>query len=155
MDATTFQEMYDFFLAGVTDDMFLELTPDETSGILRELLVSAIPYFEFPKEEITLDLTNERFNRHLTSEEMMIIRQYMIVEWIGYQLASVENVRQKYSGSEFSFTSQASHMDKLMKMREQYRETGFKLQRLYNRRKVTKNGHVVSSLASIMEPPEE
>ena len=33
---TSFQEVYDFFLAGITDDMFLELTPEDTKEILQE-----------------------------------------------------------------------------------------------------------------------
>lgn len=46
---TTFQEMYDFFLAGITDDMFMEMTREDTEGVLEELLVAALPHFEFPR----------------------------------------------------------------------------------------------------------
>lgn len=46
---TTFQEMYDFFLAGITDDMFMEMTREDTKGVLEELLVAALPHFEFPR----------------------------------------------------------------------------------------------------------
>lgn len=133
---TTFQEMYDFFLAGITDDMFMELTKADTEAMLHELLVSALPYFEFPQQDIfTLDETNSSFCVTLTSEEMMIIRQYMIVEWIGQQLATVDLIRQKYSGSDFKFTSQAAHLSKLISLRDHYKEQGHHLQRLYNRRK--------------------
>ena len=46
---TTFQEMYDFFLFGITDDMFMEMTREDTEGVLEELLVAALPHFEFPR----------------------------------------------------------------------------------------------------------
>jgi hypothetical protein len=36
---------------------------------------------------------------------MNILATYMVVEWLGQQLASVENIRMKYSGSDFKFTS--------------------------------------------------
>ena len=40
---TTFQEMYDFFLAGITDDMFMELTKQDTAEMLEEILIAALP----------------------------------------------------------------------------------------------------------------
>lgn len=150
---TTFQEVYDFFLAGITDDMFMELTKEDTMDLLEEILMAALPHFEFPRKDIfDVDLAKKEFTVHLTLEELSIIRQYMIVEWIGYQLASIENIRQKYSGSDFSFTSQAAHIDKLIALRNHYVDEGFRLQRLYCRRmkSVEKSGYE-SSFMRIME----
>lgn len=80
--ATSFDEMEDFFLAGITDDMYLELTEEDTAAILDEILIAALPSFEFPKQANLLDLNIEEreFSVDLTKEEMMIIRQYMIAE---------------------------------------------------------------------------
>ena len=148
---TTFQEVYDAFTSGITDDMFMEMTKEDTDEILEELLMAALPHFEFPRQDIfNLDRCNKRFKCLLTAEEIRIIRSYMVVEWINYQLASIENVRQKYSGSDFSFTSQASHMDKLIKLRETYKDEGFKLQRLYKRRRRTEDGSYTSTFRKIM-----
>ena len=80
---TTFQEMYDFFLAGITDDMFMELTEEDTAAMLEEILMAALPWFEFPVEKnlmTSIDLGNKNFGVVLNLEEKMIIRQYMIVE---------------------------------------------------------------------------
>lgn len=80
---TSFQEMYDFFLAGITDDMFMELTAEDTAAMLEEILIAALPWFEFPVEKNlfnTIDRENKNFGVKLNVEEMMIIRQYMIVE---------------------------------------------------------------------------
>lgn len=97
---TSFKEMYDFFLAGVTDDMFMELTKEDTEAMLEEILIAAMPHFEFPKwaNPFDLDLINKQFTATLTTEEKIIIRYYMISEWIGFQLANIDLVRQKYSG---------------------------------------------------------
>lgn len=97
---TSFQEMYEFFLAGITDDMFMELTKEDTEALLEEILIAALPHFEFPrwKDPFDIDLVNKTFNATLTLEEKMIIRQYMTSEWIGYQLANIDLIRQKYSG---------------------------------------------------------
>ena len=75
----------------------------------------------------------------------------MIVEWLGQQLASVENTRMKYSGSDFKFTSQANHMSKLLSLKKDYEREGFHLQRLYKRRKRDKDGIMRSTFGSIVE----
>lgn len=97
---TSFQDMYDFFLAGITDDMYMEMTEEDTKEVLQELLVAAINSFEFPHWEtpFILDFDNQSFTVKLTSTEMTILRLYMICEWLGYQIANVDLVRQKYSG---------------------------------------------------------
>ena len=70
----------------------------------------------------------------------------MIVEWLSQQLASIENTRMKYSGSDFKFTSQANHMSKILQLKKDYEREGFHLQRLYKRRAKDKNGIMRSTL---------
>ena len=107
---TPFSIVYDSFLSKITDDMYMELTPEDTEKILQELLLSAIHYFEFPKQsleykEITeedeedLPFTTPYFINKLTQQEINILATYMVVQWLGQQLATVENTRMKYSGS--------------------------------------------------------
>ena len=74
----------------------------------------------------------------------------MVVEWLGQQLASVENTRMKYSGSDFKFTSQANHMAKILTLKQDYEREGFHLQRLYKRRKRDEHGIMRSTFDSIM-----
>jgi len=76
----------------------------------------------------------------------------MIVEWLSQQLASVENTRMKYSGSDFKFTSQANHMQKVLQLKKDYEREGFHLQRLYKRRIPDKRGVMRSTLGVIMQP---
>lgn len=123
MATTPFSLVYDLFLSKVTDDLYLELTELDTHRLLQELLLAAIPKFEFPRKPLddyeTQDVVDVgkyngvesnfkdwdlliygqgQFNVLLTDEEMNILATYMIVEWIGQQLASIENMRMKYSG---------------------------------------------------------
>lgn len=170
MKITRFSVVYNSFLSKITDDMYLELTEEDTELLLRQLLISAIPKFEFPRQAMQFsyikhNIKNQEdeivqteyfwaFLRPLTHEEINILSTYMIVEWLGQQLASVENVRMKYSGSDFKFTSQANHMQKLLQMKKDYEREGFHLQRLYKRRIVDLNGVYHSTLAKIMQPVE-
>lgn len=147
---TKFNDIYDIFLANVTDDMYMELTKQDTEKLLQELLISAIPWFEFPRQSLDYDLSSESFISDLTLDEKNVLATYMVMLWIQQQLASVENTRMKYSGSDFKFTSQANHMAKLQSMEKEYERKGFHLQRLYKRRLVDEDGVARSSFSTIM-----
>ena len=178
-NTTPFSYIYDYFLTKITDDMYMELTESDTKSMLEDLLMAAMPKFEFPRhnllnnyestyiEEVStycgVDSDNKEvpaiiygggcFNVALTQEEINILATYMIVEWLGQQLASVENTRMKYSGSDFKFTSQANHMQKLLSLKKDYEREGFHLQRLYKRRAISnKDGRIISTLDIIMAP---
>lgn len=174
-NTTPFSMIYDSFLSKITDDMYMELTKEDTHKLLKELLLTAIHKFEFPRFDITnYSFYTEKtttmmgidgkefttvsriedeghFNCALTPEEVNIISTYMIVEWLGQQLATIENVRMKYSGSDFKFTSQANHMAKIQAMKKDYEREGFHLQRLYKRRRIDKDGIMRSTFGTIME----
>jgi hypothetical protein len=145
--------------------------------MLEQLLLSAIEKFEFPRIDLTdydiVEIEAVRtyngaesdyvdveatvyeggyFNNKLTHEEVNILAVYMIVEWLSQQLASVENTRMKYSGSDFKFTSQANHMQKLLQLKKDYEREGFHLQRLYKRRVSDNNGVKRSTFYLLREP---
>jgi hypothetical protein len=50
---TPFAAVYNRFLGKITDDMYLELTPEDTIKDLRNLLIDAIPGFEFPRKVLS------------------------------------------------------------------------------------------------------
>lgn len=175
MATTPFSLIYDLFLSKIQDDLYLELTELDTYRLLQDLLLSAIPKFEFPRKPLDdyslqdvidvgtyngVESNSEdwelliygqgQFNVLLTDEEMNILATYMIVEWIGQQLASIENTRMKYSGTDFKFTSQANHMQKLVTVKKEYEREGFHLQRLYKRRAKDKDGIPRSTFGVIM-----
>lgn len=151
VNKTPFSAVYDCFLSKVTDDMYMELTVEETEELLQDFLLNAIPYFEFPRKNIAdYSIDNEEFNVELDQEEINILATYMAVEWLGQQLVIIDNVRQKYSGTDFKFTSQANHMGQVSKLVDQYKTMGFHLQRLYKRREVNEEGEVLSTMSKIM-----
>ena len=149
---TDFQKVYNCFYSKITDDMYMEITPAETRAMQGELLLNAIPWFEFPRVNLNdYDYEQACFNTKLSNEEINILAIYMIIGWIDQQLASTEIIRMKYSASDFKFTSQANHMSKLSSLRDKYIQTGFHLQRLYKRRKQDKTGVVRSTFGGIMQ----
>lgn len=50
---TKFSTIYNRFLEKITDDMYMELTPQDTIKDLQRLLLDAIPGFEFPRKCLT------------------------------------------------------------------------------------------------------
>lgn len=157
--------------------MYLELTPEDTIKDLQNLLVDAIPGFEFPRinlydyeisvvqmyeneiveedfvigvvwndsldlEEIPRVLVDRSsFNVELSHEEINILALLMKQAWVQRQVTSIENTRMKYSGSDFKMTSQANHLSKLLSLLEESRRDSFHMQRLYKRRKLSKEGY--------------
>ena len=49
---TPFVDIYNRFLGKITDDMYVELTPQDTIRDLRNMLIDAIPGFEFPRHDL-------------------------------------------------------------------------------------------------------
>lgn len=153
---TKFTTVYNRFLGKITDDMYLELTPQDTIKDLQNLLISAIPGFEFPR--IALDYTvaidgdNDisSFEEELTSEEINILAILMVIGWLQRQIATVEIIRMKYGGTDFKMTSQAAHLGKLLTLLEETKKESHHVQRLYKRR-VVKDGKIKSNWSVLRE----
>ena len=52
MAETKFSAVYNRFLGQVPDDLYLELTPEDTLRDLQNLLLNALPGFEFPRQNL-------------------------------------------------------------------------------------------------------
>ena len=175
---TSFTTIYDSFWGRVTDDMYLELTELDTIEMLQDILINSLSRFEFPRFDIfdyeygTWQVLDEpykgiesdnkevpvtawvggAFNCQLTDEEINIIALNMVVEWLLQQLETTENTREKFSGSDFKFTSQANHMAKLKVLIDAQKQDSLHLQRLYKRRIFTKDG-AQSAMGQIISKP--
>ena len=180
---TLFATVYNRFLGKITDDMYMELTPEDTIKDLRTLLIDSIPGFEFPRKVLTdyvietlvieenevvsddfiLGVTwgqlpedgsdpipevlveRSHFNVDLTEEEINILAILMMNAWLQRQVTSIENIRMKYSGTDFKFTSQANHLAKLLNLLSETQRQSHHMQRLYKRRKVDEKGNILSN----------
>lgn len=151
---TKFSTIYNRFLEKITDDMYMELTPEDTVRDLRNLLIDAIPGFEFPRVNL-LDYTiieaenaleeESSFAADLSSEEINILAILMMIGWTQRQVTSIENTRMKYSSSDFKFTSQANHLAKLLTLLQETQRQSHHMQRLYKRRRTDENGRYESN----------
>lgn len=111
---TKFASVYNRFLGKITDDMYLELTPEDTMRDLQNLLIDAIPGFEFPRKVLDYTISveestegefviksvegisysdNSAFEAELTSEEINILAILMMCSWVQRQVTSIELTR--------------------------------------------------------------
>ena len=152
-EPTPFEDIYDRFFGKITDDMYMEWTEEDTKKDLKNILIDAIPGFEFPRFPLyDFDIDAETFNCHLTSEEINIFALLMYNTWLQRQVASVEQTRMKYSGSDFKMTSQANHLAKLMELKKEAERQSHHMQRLYKRRKIIdKDGSIKSNWSTLRE----
>ena len=152
MAETQFSAVYNRFLGQITDDLYLELTPEDTIRDAKQFLVDAIPYFEFPRFALyDYNEELEEYNVDLTDEEINILALLMKNAWLTRQINSIENTRMKYSGADFKMTSQANHLSKLLSLKTENVREATHAQRLYKRRKFNDDGTVSSNWSSLME----
>lgn len=149
---TSFETIYDRFYGKITDDMYLEWTVEDTAADMKNILLDALPGFEFPRFSLfNYNVETNTFAEDLTSEEIDIIANLMVLTWLNRQITTIELVRMKYTGSDFKLTSQANHLSKLILLKEQLRKNTNHLQRLYKRRKLNPDGTISSNWASFSE----
>ena len=145
---TSFGTIIDAFLSKITDDMYLELTEEDTIRDAKQYLLDAIPYFEFPRFALfNYNVDQEVYNVDLTKEEINIFAILMKQAWLDRQINSIENTRMKYSGSDFKFTSQANHLQKLLALKSENHRENIHAQRLYKRRVQGHDGRIMSNWA--------
>ena len=91
-DPTSFEEVYNRFFGKITDDMYMEWTKEDTEKDLYNILMDALPGFEFPRfplYDFGGEIVNNEgetvytcFNAHLTSEEINILAILMYNTWL-------------------------------------------------------------------------
>lgn len=153
---TPFYVVYCNFLSRITDDLYLEWTPEDTFRNLESIFLNSLTKFEFPKFALYNYSTNSigmvdaagsvisygKYLIDLTIEEINIISTLMLTEWITRQIATVNITRMKYSSRDFQFTSQANHLNQLLNMKAVYETDAKRMQRLYQRRTIDATGKV-------------
>ena len=140
---TPVSAVYDAFFGLIVDDMYMEITEEETQEECLTFLRKSIPLYEFPKAPIKVKVDEDgeaTLNRDLTDEEINIIAYGMLLAWLQRQQTTIELTRQKFSGQDFKLTSQASHLKTIMSLWEKTRDEHRRLQMLDSRRREVDDG---------------
>lgn len=125
---TSYQEIYDAFLAKILDDEWVKWSEEEVEADLFALLQSAIPYFKFPRK--SLEHNDYGFIENLNNEEIQILASYMKCEWLNRTILTWENVKPLYEERDFS---QANLIDKFTNLLASERKNAERLEARYYR----------------------
>ena len=109
---TAFSEVYQRFLSQITEYDFIDLELEELEEELEVKLELALSKAHQIKE-VELDKTTQTFTRPLTTLEITILSQGMLVEWLSTKVFNVQNMRNHMSSKDFTIFSNANHLKEL------------------------------------------
>jgi len=114
--ATPYSEIYGSFLARIEEDDWLrEEDLEVVEADMLEILKMAMFDFRFPRVTLVLDGTNSAMTNTLTNAEIQVLATAMKVHWLRRQVNTWRVIKQQYSTKDFELSSQANHLDKLLK----------------------------------------
>lgn len=125
---TSTQVVYDAFLAKMLEDEWANWDMEAIQADWRAILDGALPYFKFPKQDLTIQ--NENFLGDLNNTEVQILASYMKCEWLNRTILTWENVKPLYEERDFS---QANLLDKFQALLENEKKNARYLESIYYR----------------------
>ena len=125
---TSFQTVYDAFLAKMLDDEWSVWEEEDMQEDWKAILKGALQWFKFPR--VSLDTDGDQFVEDLNNEEIQILATYMKCEWLNRTILTWENVKPLYEERDFS---QANLLDKFNQMLEQEKKNAARLEAVYYR----------------------
>lgn len=128
-------DVYDAFLAKVNEDDWSQCyTEEDLEWFLqdwRAFLNSALPYFKFPRCDLTIDEENQCFkDASMGQAEIQVIATYMKAEWLKRTVDSWENIKTQYEEKDFS---QANLLKTFISLKDQVIEEAKSIERIYYR----------------------
>lgn len=126
---TRYDDVYDAFLAKISDDEWLEgLSDCVVHEDFRQILEGAIPYFKFPR--ISLTRNSIGFTETLSSMEIQILATFMKAEWLDRVILDWENLRPMYDEKDWS---PGNFLDKLNSLADRTDRKAKRLEAIYYR----------------------
>lgn len=113
---TPWSVVFGAFLARIEEDDWMR--EDDFEIVQQDMLMildMAIFDFRFPRIDLSLDHINETFVEELTNGEIQVLASLMKLHWLRRQINTWRVIKQQYSTKDFEFSSQANHLDKLLK----------------------------------------
>lgn len=125
---TSYDVVYQAFLAKMLEDEWQNWTIEEMKFDLRDIMEGAITWFKFPR--ISLERNDNGFIEDLTNDEIQVIAEYMVYEWDRRTLMSWENTKPLYEERDFS---QANLVDSFANLAETQLNKAVRRERMYYR----------------------
>lgn len=120
--STPYSKLYENILPKFKDYNIPIMTDDEVKEYLHDFLLPAIVRFNVCKNNLfNRDDAKEMFNCNLTDNEIEILSNFMIIEYIDSEYIRTPSLlKVNLSSTDFNAFSPANHLDKLLNMRESF-----------------------------------
>jgi hypothetical protein len=112
---TIYSKVYTVFQSNISDVEFNNLDETTLDGLQKQYLINSISKFRRCLQDLNDRSDDDNtFNIELTEDEMQILGNLMVVEYLSSQVVNLNNIKQFMSNKDFNLTSQANHLDKLL-----------------------------------------
>lgn len=131
---TQYQVLYDSVLSKIKDYDFFKLSESQVNEILFDYIRPAIVRFTSCKNDLSdRDDVEQCFNFELTDNEIEILSDFMVVEYIDANYIRVPSaMKQILSNKDFNTYSPANLLDKISSIRITYLKEAQQLMRDYS-----------------------
>lgn len=141
---TPFSSIYSEFFNRITDDLYITMTPEQTEKDLYSFMKRGIIRFSYcrnnlaERTETTFDdqgdiLVEGYFDATLTDEEIEILASWIEYFWLSRQVTDLNVIRLAFTDGDFEKSSQANHLEKLLKLKNNLYGEVKGLQQMYTR----------------------
>lgn len=110
---THYSEVDNLFLSKITDDFLLSMHPEDIQNLLDAYRFSAGIKFKKCKKIGNRNEDLRIFNEKLTDEELEILSNLMVLEWIKPRVNSIELLEPTMSTKDYQTFSNANHLNSL------------------------------------------
>lgn len=111
--STPFSVVDNSFLNKISDSFLLTIPEENLQSIIDGYRTSAGIRFKQCKKLSNKDIVLRKYNEELTDEEVEILANLMILEWLKPQINSIELLKQGMSNKDYRMFSQANHLESL------------------------------------------
>ncbi|MCK9319419.1 hypothetical protein [Methanoculleus sp.] len=126
--STPYTTIYVSFLNKVSDQYLANMSDTDLNLQMFKYLNSSVPKFKKCKQDLSLrTVANDGFEKDLTDEEIEILANLMVVEWLRPQINNLELLKQSLGTKDFQLFSQANHLKELQALRK---DTQYEISRL-------------------------
>lgn len=111
---TPYTHIYSSFLSKINDYNLAELDKEDLEEVLQDYLISALTKFTACKKDLSKRNDYEKvFEEVLDNQEIEIIANFMVVEWLNPSLNTLENLSQAMPHRDFRMSSQSTFLREL------------------------------------------
>lgn len=116
--STPYNAVDNSFLNKITDDLLLTIDEENLKKIIGMFRVSAGIKFKQCKKLSDKDDDLKQYNTTLTDEEVEILANLMVLEWLKQRINSIEVLKQTMSTKDYKTFSNANFLDSLVNLRK-------------------------------------